>query len=103
MSCFSGCGKESSGGHQQEIRRLAPLRTPTLNSTLMARQQLSELRLLRYCDERRRQNWRVSMCEICRLENLNHQAQASRRGLLRFFGAAAAGLALAGTAYAKEV
>src|SRR5450755_1013378 len=42
------------------------------------------------------------MCEICRLENLAHRDQASRRGLLRFFGAAA-GLALAGTAGAKEV
>jgi len=38
------------------------------------------------------------MCEICRLEKLNDQARPSRRGLLRFFGAATAGLALAGTA-----
>src|SRR3982075_3373753 len=43
------------------------------------------------------------MCEICRLENLAHRAQPSRRGLLRFLGAATAGLALAGTASAKEV
>jgi carbonic anhydrase len=42
------------------------------------------------------------MCEICRLENLS-QAYPSRRGLLRFLGAATAGLALAGTAIAKEV
>src|SRR5450432_1864913 len=44
-----------------------------------------------------------SVCEICSRENLAHQAQPSRRGLLRFFGAAAAGLALAGPASAKEV
>jgi carbonic anhydrase len=43
------------------------------------------------------------MCEICRSENLTHRAQASRRGLLQFFGAAAVGLALGGTASAKEV
>ena len=43
------------------------------------------------------------MCEICRLENLADKARPSRRGLLRFFGAAAAGLALAGTAAAKDV
>jgi carbonic anhydrase len=43
-----------------------------------------------------------SVCEICSRENLAHQAQPSRRGLLRFFGAAAAGLALAGPASAKE-
>src|SRR4030081_1124140 len=43
------------------------------------------------------------MCEICRLENLAHRAQPSRRGLLRFLGAATAGLALAGTVSAKEV
>jgi carbonic anhydrase len=42
------------------------------------------------------------MCEICRLENLAHQTQASRRGLLRLLGAGAAGLALAGAAGAKE-
>jgi len=42
------------------------------------------------------------VCEICSRENLAHQAQPSRRGLLRFFGAAAAGLALAGPASAKE-
>ena len=43
------------------------------------------------------------MCEICRLENLAHRAQPSRRGLLRFLGAATAGLALAGTSSAREV
>src|SRR3982074_1498110 len=43
------------------------------------------------------------MCEICRLENLAHRAQPSRRGLLQFLGAATAGLALTGTASAKEV
>jgi carbonic anhydrase len=43
------------------------------------------------------------MCEICRFENLAHQAQASRRDLLHFFGAAAVGLALVGSASAKEV
>src|SRR6202049_2566635 len=43
------------------------------------------------------------MCEICRLENPAHQAQPSRRGLLRFLGAASAGLALAGAASAKQV
>src|SRR3981189_3575012 len=43
------------------------------------------------------------MCEICRLENLAHRAQPSRRGLLRFLGAATAGLALTGAASAKEV
>src|SRR6202163_2797600 len=42
------------------------------------------------------------MCEICRLENRVNQAQPSRRGLLRLFGAAAAGFALAGTANAKD-
>src|SRR3979411_1115919 len=42
------------------------------------------------------------MCEICRLENLAHRAQPSRRGLLRFLGAATAGFALAGTANAKD-
>ena len=42
------------------------------------------------------------MCEICRLENPAYQAQPSRRGLLRLFGAAAAGFALAGTANAKD-
>src|ERR1700737_4756594 len=49
-----------------------------------------------------RQRWRDFVCEICRLENPVRQAQPSRRGLLRFLGAAAAGLALAGTAGAKE-
>jgi carbonic anhydrase len=44
-----------------------------------------------------------SVCEICRNEKLANQAQLSRRGLLRFFGAAASGLALAGTANAKQV
>jgi carbonic anhydrase len=43
------------------------------------------------------------MCGICRFENLAYQSQPSRRGLLRFLGSAAAGLALAGTASAKEV
>jgi carbonic anhydrase len=43
------------------------------------------------------------MCEICRSKNLVHQAHASRRSLLQFFGAAAVGLALGGTARAKEV
>jgi carbonic anhydrase len=42
------------------------------------------------------------MCERCRLENPAHQAQPSRRGLLRLFGAAAAGFALAGAADAKD-
>ncbi len=42
------------------------------------------------------------MCEICNLENLT-QAQPSRRGLLRFFGVAAAGLALSGSAVAKGI
>src|ERR1700681_4393512 len=43
-----------------------------------------------------------SVCEICRNESLANQAQPSRRSLLRFLGAASAGLALAGTAGAKE-
>jgi carbonic anhydrase len=43
------------------------------------------------------------MCEICRLENPAHQTQPSRRGLLRFFGTATVGLALAGAGSAKEV
>src|SRR6202171_2446872 len=42
------------------------------------------------------------MCEICRLENSVHRAHPWRRGLLRLFGAAAAGFALAGTANAKD-
>jgi carbonic anhydrase len=42
------------------------------------------------------------MCEICRLENLAHQAQPSRRGVLQLFGTAAAGFALAGVANAKD-
>jgi carbonic anhydrase len=42
------------------------------------------------------------MCEKCRLESRTDRAQPSRRGLLRFFGAAA-GLALAGAASAKEI
>jgi carbonic anhydrase len=42
------------------------------------------------------------MCEICRLENLAHRAQPSRRGMLRLFGTAAAGFALAGAAHAKD-
>src|SRR3981189_1792301 len=44
-----------------------------------------------------------SVCEICCNEKLTNQAHLSRRGLLRFFGAAASGLALAGTANAKQV
>jgi carbonic anhydrase len=43
------------------------------------------------------------MCEKCHFENLAHQAQPSRRGLLRFFGTATVGLALAGAGSAKEV
>src|ERR1700694_2241522 len=43
------------------------------------------------------------MCEICRLENSAHQVQPSRRSLLRFLGAASAGLALPGIGSAKEV
>ena len=43
-----------------------------------------------------------SVCEICRNESLANQAQPSRRSLLRFLGAASAGLALAGTANAKQ-
>ena len=42
------------------------------------------------------------MCMICRNENLVDRAQLSRRRLLGFFGAATAGLALAGTVCAKE-
>ena len=42
------------------------------------------------------------MCEICRLENRVNQAQPSRRGVLRLLGAAAAGVALAGAAHAKD-
>ena len=42
------------------------------------------------------------MCDKCRPENLAHQAQPSRRGMLRLLGAGAAGLALAGAAGAKE-
>ena len=42
------------------------------------------------------------MCEVCRRESPTHQAQPSRRGLLRLLGAAAAGLALPGSAGAKE-
>ena len=42
------------------------------------------------------------MCEVCRRESSFHQAQPSRRGLLRLLGGAAAGLALAGTVNAKE-
>jgi carbonic anhydrase len=42
------------------------------------------------------------MCEKCRLESRANRTQPSRRGLLRFFGAAA-GLALAGAASAKEI
>jgi carbonic anhydrase len=39
---------------------------------------------------------------ICRNENLGDRAHLSRRGLLGFLGAAATGLALAGTVNAKE-
>src|SRR6266403_1332687 len=42
------------------------------------------------------------VCMICRNENLADRSYLSRRGLLGFLGAAAAGLALAGTAGAKE-
>ena len=42
------------------------------------------------------------MCDLCSLENLTYRAQSSRRGLLRLFCAGAAGLALAGTASAKD-
>ena len=36
--------------------------------------------------------WRPTVCDKCRLENLSHQVQPSRRGLLQFFGAATVGL-----------
>ena len=42
------------------------------------------------------------MCMKCRNENLVDRAQLSRRRVLGFFGAATAGLALAGTVSAKE-
>jgi len=42
------------------------------------------------------------MCMKCRDENLVDRAQLSRRRVLGFFGAATAGLALAGTVSAKE-
>jgi carbonic anhydrase len=42
------------------------------------------------------------VCEKCCLENPAHQAQPSRRSMLQFFGAAAAGFALAGPTVAKE-
>jgi carbonic anhydrase len=42
------------------------------------------------------------MCEICRLENRARGAQPSRRTLLQFFGAAAAGLSLPVSGQAKE-
>src|SRR5258706_11940500 len=45
---------------------------------------------------------RSCMCEVCRRESPTHQPQPSRRGLLRLLGAAAAGLALPGSAGAKE-
>src|SRR5260370_12552974 len=45
---------------------------------------------------------RRCMCEVCRRESPTDQAQPSRRGLLRLLGAAAAGLALPGSAGAKE-
>ncbi|MFI5014536.1 MAG: carbonic anhydrase [Hyphomicrobiales bacterium] len=43
------------------------------------------------------------MCAICRFENDARQAPPSRRALLRYFGVAAAGMALAGSALAKEM
>jgi carbonic anhydrase len=49
-------------------------------------------------DEKRR----TSMCMKGRNENLVDRAQPSRRRVLGFFGAATAGLALAGTVSAKE-
>jgi len=48
------------------------------------------------------EKWRTSVCMICRNENLADRAQLSRRRLLGFLGAAAAGLASAGTVSAKE-
>jgi carbonic anhydrase len=48
------------------------------------------------------EKWRTSMCMKCRNENLVDRAQLSRRRVLGFFGAATAGLALAGTVSAKE-
>jgi carbonic anhydrase len=42
------------------------------------------------------------VCMMCRNESLVDRAQLSRRRLLGFFGAATAGLALAGTVSAKE-
>src|SRR5437016_5619367 len=48
------------------------------------------------------ERWRPAVCMICRNENLVDRAQLSRRRLLGFFGAAATGLALAGTVNAKE-
>jgi len=48
------------------------------------------------------EKWRTSMCMKCRNENLVDRAQFSRRRVLGFFGAATAGLALAGTVSAKE-
>jgi carbonic anhydrase len=48
------------------------------------------------------EKWRTSMCMKCRNENLVDRAQPSRRRVLGFFGAATAGLALAGTVSAKE-
>src|SRR6267142_1353194 len=45
---------------------------------------------------------RRCMCEVCRRESPTDQAQPSRRGLLRLLGAAGAGLALPGSAGAKE-
>src|SRR5450432_4476056 len=42
------------------------------------------------------------MCDLCDPESSAYQAQSSRRGLLRLLCAGAAGLALAGTAAAKE-
>ncbi|SDR30552.1 carbonic anhydrase [Rhizobiales bacterium GAS113] len=42
------------------------------------------------------------MCEICRRDLSAHHVQPSRRGLFRLAGAAAAGMALTGSALAKE-
>jgi carbonic anhydrase len=42
------------------------------------------------------------MCETCRLENLAHRPQSSRRAVLGFFAASTIGLALGSAADAKE-
>src|SRR5450759_1039626 len=77
MSCFSGCGKRSNGGPNQAW---------TQRSLVIDR----------------RHGLSTFMCEICDLENPADRTQPSRRGLLRLFGAAAAGFALARPASAKE-